>query len=117
MKSNKPISYLKETDVTLAGGGNETFDALTRKCFNGTYAAEIKDAASGGIGGTVTINLEVALDDQWETMTDDTDADITGDLTQSGSLQFHVVDIPVGARVRPKFVTDQTGDLVYKSYV
>lgn len=114
----KPMTGKQETEVTLAGGGNETFAALTRQVLRKTYGVQFVDAATGGIGATLTITMEVSYDgSNWETLVDSAGNDVTGTLAQSGQLQFHHVTIPHGAYVRPKFVTDTTGKLTMTSYV
>jgi hypothetical protein len=98
-------------DVTLAGGGSEVFSGLTKTVGgSGAVGYQLVDT---DILADCTVNMEISFDGtNWQTMTDSAGDDVTGVLSQSGQLQFPLVDIPSGASIRPKFVTDTTGDLV-----
>lgn len=101
--------------ITMAGGGNETFADLKRGISdNGSIGIKFVDSS---ILATVTINMEISYDgSDWATLVDADGDNVTGTLASSGELTFSLVDIPPGAQVRPKFVTDTTGDIVVTSW-
>ena len=111
------VATKHQREVTLAGGGNETFSYLTRKCLYETYHLQLVDKDSGGLADNCTVNLEVSIDNEnWDTLTDASGEDVTGTLSTSGTLQFPLSLIPKGMLIRPKFVTDTTGTITVTSF-
>ena len=99
--------------VTLTAGGNKTFASLTRAATGMNQGWQFKDAATGGVSTTVTINLEISYDEtNWVTLVDGGGEDVTGTLASAGTAVFSLSDVPMGAYIRPKFVTDATGTVV-----
>jgi hypothetical protein len=99
-----------EQEVTLAAGGNKTFNSLTRPSNGGMMGWQIVDDADSGVSTTVTINLEISYDEtNWVTLVDSGGEDVTADLASAGSVAFSLSDVPQGAYIRPKFVTSATG--------
>lgn len=96
--------------ITLAGGGNETDSSLTVTVGQyGTVGYQFTDVS---LVADCTIDIEVNYDNtNWVTMTNLSGNDVTGVLVKSDTLVFNLVDIAVGTRIRPKFITDTTGDV------
>ena len=99
--------------VTLTAGGNKTFSTLTRPATGQNQGWQFVDDEDSGVNTTVTISLEISYDEEtWTTLVDGGGEDVTGTLAADGTLVFSLSDIPMGAYIRPKFVTDATGTIV-----
>ena len=98
--------------VTLTAGGNKTFSSLTRPATGQNQGWQFTDDADSGVSTTVTINLEISYDEEtWTTLVDGAGDDVTGTLASAGTAVFSLSDVPMGAYIRPKFVTDATGTI------
>lgn len=107
---NGPYVVSIET-VAITAGGNKTFTAATYLVNSGGMGISLVD--SGDLADDTTVNMEISYDGtNFETMTDSAGEDITGIIIQDSFIQFSLTDIPPGAIVRPKFVTNTTGDVV-----
>ena len=107
----------KVSTVVITAGGNKTFATLTRDSKTGYMGWQFVDDEDSGVSTTVTINLEVTYDGEtWETLTDGNGDDVTGTIASAGSLSFSLSDVPLGAMVRPKFVTDATGTVIVSTW-
>jgi hypothetical protein len=99
--------------VTLTAGGNKTFSSLTRPATGQNQGWQFTDDEDSGVSTTVTINLEISYDEEtWTTLVDGAGDDVTGTLASAGTAVFSLSDVPMGAYIRPKFVTDATGTIV-----
>lgn len=99
-------------EITMAGGGSETFSVLTRPSNGQNQGWQFVDDADSGVSTTVTINLEISYDESnWVTLVDSGGDDVTGTLASAGAAVFSLSDLPMGAYIRPKFVTDATGTI------
>lgn len=107
----------KVSTVVIAAGGNKTFATLTRDSKTGYMGWQFVDDEDSGVSTTVTVNLEVTYDGEtWATLVDSSSEDVTGTLASAGSLSFSLSDIPLGAMVRPKFVTNATGTVIVSTW-
>ncbi len=106
---------LQTNTVTITAGGDKTFADLVRSIpESGTIGYQFVDV---DLALDMEISIQISYDGtNWAIISDAVKDPVTATLlkglTPKDTLIFSLSDIPLGAQIRPLFVTNTTGDIV-----